>query len=220
MISMDTKTSKAGSLYDSPAPELTSFRHSDKWIFGTMLVSAFLSLLAAFVLSIDAWKIAENPDLALSCDINAVLSCGDVARSWQATLFGFPNSYLGLMFEPMVITLAAAGLAGVKFPRWIMLTAQTIYLLALIFALWLFSQSMLVIGALCPWCLLITFSTSLVFISLTHYNIKENNLFFSKKLHNRSNWWLWKDYDLYLAIGWVVLLVVLIVVKYGPELLR
>src|SRR5690606_32008595 len=51
-------------------------RHSDAWIFGTMGISAALSLLAAFVLAIDAWQVVGNPDEQLACDINAVLSCG------------------------------------------------------------------------------------------------------------------------------------------------
>ena len=33
------------------------------------------------------------------------------------------------------------------------------------------------IGALCPWCLLVTLSTTLVFTSLTHVNIRDGNLF-------------------------------------------
>ena len=55
-----------------------------------MLVSSFLSLVASLVLSYDAIKLAENPAGKLSCDVNAVVSCGKVARSWQSHLLGFP----------------------------------------------------------------------------------------------------------------------------------
>src|SRR5699024_9788616 len=96
--------------------------------------SATLSLIAAFVLSYDAVKLAADPSAALSCNLNAVVNCGSVALSWQASLFGFPNAFLGLITEPVVITIAVAALAGVRFPRWFMFTAQVIYFLGLVFA--------------------------------------------------------------------------------------
>jgi uncharacterized membrane protein len=85
-------------------------RHSNEWIFGTMLFSACLSLLASFVLSIDAVRLAEDPNVDLSCDINTIISCGTVGSTWQAELFGFPNAFLGLVAEPVVITIAVASL--------------------------------------------------------------------------------------------------------------
>ncbi|MFM8446997.1 MAG: vitamin K epoxide reductase family protein, partial [Candidatus Nanopelagicaceae bacterium] len=58
-----------------------------------MLISSTLSLIASLVLSIDAWKLAGNPNSKFACDINAVVSCGKVAKAWQSTLLGFPNSF-------------------------------------------------------------------------------------------------------------------------------
>jgi hypothetical protein len=49
-------------------------RHANAWIYGTMLVSACLSLIASFVLSVDALALAADPDASLSCNINAVIS--------------------------------------------------------------------------------------------------------------------------------------------------
>ena len=79
-----------------------------KWTYVEMLVSSLLSLTASLVLSIDAWKLAANPHTALSCNISATLNCGKVALAWQSTLLGWPNAFLGLMAEPVVITLAIA----------------------------------------------------------------------------------------------------------------
>src|SRR4029450_189110 len=125
-----------------------------------------LSLLASLVLSIDAIRIAENPNVALSCNVNAVISCGTVATSWQASLLGFPNAFLGLIAEPVVITIAVASLGGVRFPRWFMVSAQVVYTIGVAFAYWLLYQSMFNIGALCPWCLLVTVCTTLCFATL------------------------------------------------------
>ena len=90
------------------------FRQTDRWIFSTMLFSACLSLFASFVLAVDAIHLAKDPQVALPCNINEVINCSAVARSWQAGLFGFPNAFLGLMAEPVVLTIAVASLAGVN----------------------------------------------------------------------------------------------------------
>jgi uncharacterized membrane protein len=142
--------------------------------YWAMLVSSTLSLIASLVLSYDAVKLAGAPASKLSCDINAIVSCGKVAKSWQSTLLGFPNSFLGLMLEPVVITIAIAGLSLVVFPRKFMRVAHVGYGLGLIFALWLLSQSLFVIHALCPWCLLVTISTVTVFSTITRVAILEN----------------------------------------------
>ncbi|MDZ7577845.1 MAG: vitamin K epoxide reductase family protein [Candidatus Nanopelagicales bacterium] len=141
-----------------------------------MLVSSVLGLVASLVLSVDALVLAENPNAQLSCNLTSKISCGAVGTSWQAHLLGFPNAFLGLMAEPIVIFLALALLMGVRFPRGLMLTAQVVTTIGFVFAYWLFYQAYFVIGALCPWCLLITVTVTLVFSSMTRINILEGNL--------------------------------------------
>jgi uncharacterized membrane protein len=198
---------------------LHQVRHANAWIFSTMLVSSCLSLIASFVLSVEALTLAANPNANLSCDINAVLSCGTVASSWQSRLFGFPNAYLGLMAEPVVITLAVASLGGVRFPRWFMFAAQVVYSLGLILAYWLLYQSMFHIGALCPWCLLVTVSTTLVFTTLTHVNIRDGNLFLPARLQSALATGIRSNLDLMAIVIWMLILTLAILVKYGEMLL-
>jgi len=197
---------------------LHGFRQSDKWIFGYMLFSSLLSLIASFVLSVDAIELARNPEAALSCNINEVISCGKVGVTWQANLFGFPNAFLGLVAEPVVITIAVASLGRVKFPRWFMFSAQVVYTIGLGFAYWLFYQSMFNINALCPWCLLVTLSTTLVFTSLTHVNIRDGNLFLTPRLNDALKSGLRMGLDLLVITLWLLLLVAAVVTKYGPAL--
>jgi uncharacterized membrane protein len=194
-------------------------RHANGWIFGTMLFSAGLSLIASFVLSIDAVRLAQNPAIDLSCNINAVISCGTVGTSWQAHLFGFPNAFLGLLAEPVVITIAVASLGGVRFPRWFMFSAQVVYTIGLIFASWLFYQAMFNIGALCPWCLLITVSTTLVFSTLTHVNIRDGNLFLPPRIQAALRDGVRADLDVIVVTIWLLILILAVVLKYGAALL-
>ncbi|GAA4722272.1 vitamin K epoxide reductase family protein [Isoptericola chiayiensis] len=193
-------------------------RHTRGWVFGSMLVSALISLTASLVLSIDAVVLAADAGTDLACDINAVISCGTVALSWQAQLLGFPNAFLGLIAEPVVITLAVASLGGVTFPRWFMAAAQGVYTIGLLFAYWLFAQSYLVINALCPWCLLITLSTTVVWVSLLHWNVMEDNLYLPRGLQRRAVAMVRIDADVYLTAAWLILLVAAVVWKYGAAL--
>ena len=190
----------------------------DRWIFASMLVGAICSLAAALILSIEAYELAKNATVQLSCNINTIISCGTVASSSYASLLGFPNSYLGLMCEPIVITVAIAGLSGVKFPRLFMAVAQFFYTLGFIFAYYLFTIGLLVVHAVCPWCMLVTLSTTFVFFAITRYNIRENNLYFSKKTAAKARALVDKDYDkLIMAILAVAILAILIV-RYGSGL--
>lgn len=190
----------------------------NRWIFASMLIGALLSLLAAFVLSVEAIELAQNPNASLSCSVNVVINCATVAKHPSANLLGFPNSFLGMMAEPIVITVALAGLAGVKFPRAFMFTAQLFYTLGFLFAYWLFYTSMFVIQALCPWCLLVTLSTTFVFFSMTRYNIREGNLYLSQAASRRARDFINKDYDKFILAVFVVAMIALIIVKYGSDL--
>ena len=168
---------------DDETVTVESGRHPLTYI--EMLISSILSLVASLVLSIDAVVLAANPAAELSCNVSAKISCATVGLSWQAQVLGFPNAFLGLIFEPIVITIAVASLGRVRFPRWFMLGAQALYLIAIAFAYWLFTQAYFVIGALCPWCLLVTVTTTLVFASLTRVNILDGNIRFPGAMHEK-----------------------------------
>ena len=190
----------------------------DRWIFTSMLIGAIASLIASFVLSVEAIELARNPNAILSCSINIVLNCATVGLHPSAHLFGFPNSFLGLIAEPIVITVAIAGLAGVKFPRRFMFVAQVCYTLGLIFALYLFYTSYFIIGALCPWCLLVTATTTFVWFAITRYNIREGNLYLSKKKSAKAKAFIERDYDKLILFTILFALVAAIIIKYGKAL--
>lgn len=197
------------------------FTHEDKkirdnrWIFTAMLLGAILSLIAAFVLSVESIQLAKNPNASLSCSVNVVLNCATVAKHPSAEMFGFPNSFFGMIAEPIVITVAIAGLAGVRFPRKFMLAAQVGYTLGLFYALYLLSISYFIIQALCPWCLLVTLTTILVWFALTRYNIREKNLHLAKHLQSKLETLVKKDYDKLAMFSLLALIIVAILVKYG-----
>ncbi|MFN8125610.1 MAG: vitamin K epoxide reductase family protein [Candidatus Nanopelagicales bacterium] len=205
---MSTTTDTA--VTEAPVPTARMARHRGAFI--EMLVSSILGLVASFVLSVDAIAIAANPDATFSCDLSSTISCGAVGRTWQASLLGFPNAFLGLICEPVVITIAVASLGGVRFPRWFMLSAQVVYSIGFVFAYWLFYQAYFNIHALCPWCLLITVTTTLVFTSMTRVNILDGNL--GEGVKRRLEPALRYNADTYGAILILAILAAMVVYTY------
>ena len=141
-----------------------------------MVISGALGLLASFVLSIDALKLAADPNAGLSCNVNQVIDCGKVRHD----LAGAPARRVLPQRVPRASRPSRwssrsrwRSSAASIFPRWFMLSAQAIYTVGFVFAWWLFAQSYFVIHALCPWCLLITVTTTLVWAGLTRINVRD-----------------------------------------------
>lgn len=187
---------------------------SNRGIFWTLVICGSLGLIASFALSVERVQQLIDPNAQLRCNFNLILNCGTVMQTWQAKVFGFPNSFIGQMAYPVVITLGVAGLCGVKFPRKFMFAAQIAFLLGLIFAYWLFFQSVFVIQVLCPWCLLVTTVTTLLFDALLRYNLRENNLFLPPRLHKKVLGWLQKDYDKLVVGAWLALMIGVVLVQF------
>lgn len=191
---------------------------SNKWIFGTLLAFGITGLIASFVLAVEEFHLLRNPDAVLSCSFNLVLNCATVMKTWQASVFGFPNMYIGLMGFPIVIAIALLGLSQVKFPRWFLLGAEIGIGFWTLFAYWLFFNSLYVIEVLCPWCLIVTFSMTMLTAAITRYNLKNNTFGFAKKTHKEVVQLLAKDYDKVAVAVWVVILIALVFVKFGDSL--
>lgn len=149
--------------------------------YAVLLCASALALLASFQLSLDKQHIAEHPEAGLSCSINAVLNCASVMKTPQASLFGFPNSWLGLMGFSVLLFVAIAGLTGTRFSRntWRFLAIGVFS--ALCFAFWLFFDSVYVIQVLCPWCLAMTTSTIIVASAVAHIVLAEDIFFKSNQ---------------------------------------
>jgi uncharacterized membrane protein len=191
---------------------------SNTGIFLTMLIAGILALTAAFTLTVEKFHLYENPDAVLSCSINAVLNCSTVMQTWQSHVFGFPNMLIGLMAFAVVITVAVIGLARVQLPRWFTIAANIGFLLGAIFSYWLFFQSVYVIQVLCPWCLLVTTTTTLIFSSMLHYNLKHNVFRFKQSTNEKVQKFLAGGYHQMVIIGWFVLLFALVYLKFGTDL--
>jgi len=147
------------------------------WIF---FVAGMIGIAASIELIIQKIAVLNNPDFVPNCDINPVLSCGSVINTEQASLFGFPNPVLGVIGFTVVIMFGALLFAGVQLPRTMWLGLNLGALLGMFFVVWLVSQSLYVIGALCPWCMVVWAITIPIFWQVTTDNLASKRLSLGK----------------------------------------
>lgn len=127
----------------------------DRALGGVLLVGGLIGAVAAVVLLLEKIALAADPNYVPSCSIDPVLSCGSIMRTAQSAAFGFPNPVIGVAAFPVVAAAGALVLARVALPRWFWLALQFGVTAGLAFIGWLIVQSLVVIGALCPYCMVV-----------------------------------------------------------------
>lgn len=168
----------------------TSYRQT-AWI---LIVAGVIGLIAAVELIIQKIGVLSNPDYTPNCDINPVLSCGSVINTEQASVFGFPNPVLGVVGFTIVIMFGALLLAGVELPRSMWLGLNFGAVLGMAFVIWLVIQSLYVIGALCPWCMVVWAVTIPIFWQVTTDNLASKRLNLGKSFS-----------EIIVALKWILL---------------
>ena len=179
------------------------------WI---LVIGGALGLVAAFILTLEKLAIIKDPTHQLSCSLNPVLSCGSIITSDQASLFGFPNPFLGLIGFSVVITIGMGLFAGAKYKAWFWKGLLSVSALAVIFVHWLIYQSLYTLGALCVYCMVVwsitmpIFWYTLLYCSERKYikipNTLSSTLQFARKHH------------LDILIAWYVLIIALILQNF------
>jgi len=149
------------------------------WI---LVVGGIIGIFASIELIIQKIAVLSDPDFVPNCDINPILSCGSVISTEQASLFGFPNPVLGVMGFTIVIMFGALLFIGVELPRLMWLGLNFGALAGMVFVIWLVSQSLYAIGALCPWCMVVWAVTIPIFWQVTTDNLASNKLSLGKSL--------------------------------------
>lgn len=188
------------------------------WAQSILAVGSLTGLIASFVLSVESLELAKNADAVLPCSLSATLNCATVGIHPTASIFGFPNAFVGMMTMPVLLTVAVALLMGAKLPKPFMFMAQLGAIGGVVFATWMFYVSYSVIQVLCPWCLTTDIAMLLVFVSLTRYNIMEENLYFSKKVSAASQRFVSQGFDILTGVAVVMAAAVAIILKFGQTL--
>ncbi len=181
----------------------------------TQIVGGVLGFVAAFALILDRIELLKDPDFVPSCSINPLLSCGTIMQTDQAAVFGFPNPLIGIATFPVVILFGVLAAARTPLPRfaWRGLLAGAV--LGFGFVHWLAFQSLYVIGALCPYCMVAWVGMDLVFFATLAGAIRSRSL---GRVGQGSAGRFFASAPGLLAAVWIVLIVLLIVVRFSDRL--
>ncbi|WP_424214702.1 vitamin K epoxide reductase family protein [Streptomyces sp. BI20] len=172
---MTTRTQGAGrtGAEQPPAGRALAPGRGLAWLF---VITGAAGLLAAWVITLDKFKLLEDPNFTPGCSLNPIVSCGNIMKSEQASAFGFPNPMLGLVAYGIVIGVGASVLAGARARRWYWLTFNAGTLFGVVFCAWLTYQSLYNINSLCLWCCLAWVATITLFWYVTAFNVREGLL--------------------------------------------
>lgn len=172
-----------------------------------LLVGGLVGLVAAAALLLERIALLEDPDRILTCDISPVLSCGSVMTTPQAEAFGIPNPVIGVAGFAVVPAIGAGLLAGARFAAWFWAGVQAGVTFAVVFVHWLIYQSLYIIGALCPYCMVVWAVTIPIFWWVTVRNLRA---FGSGRIPVA----LLAEYRGAVLTGWFILLAALIATRF------
>lgn len=198
--------------------KLISVEKRHIWTLSALIVGAAAALVASFVLSTEAIQLAKNANTVLPCSLNAVINCAAVGAHPSASIFGFPNAFVGMVTLPVMLVIAVAVLMGTKFPKPFMFMAEIGALAGAVFATWMFYVSYTVIQVLCPWCLTTDVAMLVILFALTRYNILEENLYLGKRANVRAQQFIKKGFDLLAGVLVIVAVTAAIILKFGQTL--
>lgn len=173
-----------------------------------LIIGSLIALYSSFVLSLDDLQLLKNPNFVPSCNLNPVLSCGTVMQTSQASVLGFPNSWIGLAMFASVLTVGVALLAGAQLRREFWLLFKAGMFAGLAFAYWMLLESIYSINALCPFCLIVDVVTITLNWYLTLYLLSAGHIRLPVKLRKVGEFA--RRHHLELLVSWFIVLVAII----------
>jgi uncharacterized membrane protein len=141
-----------------------------------MIVTGAIGWIASFLLTLERFHVAADPNATLSCDVATFISCKSVMLSPEAKLFGFPNPLIGLAAFMAPFFIGFAILAGAKLAAWFWRIFFVGNLLGFTFVTWLFTEAVFDIGALCPYCMIAWAAMIPLFWQLLAHGTREGYL--------------------------------------------
>ncbi len=138
-----------------------------------LIIAGAVGWWAAFSLTMERFHQLMDGGAAASCDFSVLVQCTANLKSWQGSVFGFPNPIIGLAACIAPIVVGFAILAGARFARWFWILFWLGIAGALTFVIWLISQSIFVLGTLCPWCMVTWSVTIPTFFVVTLHLLRE-----------------------------------------------
>lgn len=141
-----------------------------------LVLTGAAGFLASGQLLLERFALYADPGHLTSCDISPFVSCGEVFRTWQAGLFGFPNPLIGIVGFTVILTTGAALLSGARLARWYWWSLQAGVSLGFLFVVWLWSQALFAIHILCIYCMVVWAAMIVLTVLLSIRNVARGDI--------------------------------------------
>ena len=185
----DARNGGTGS--DGPKVSSAPAFATDRGMAWLLAICGIVGFLASGQLVLERLALYEDPNYVTSCDISPFVSCGEVFRTWQAALFGFPNPLIGIVAFPIILTTAMVLFSGVRPARWYWRGLQVGVSLGFVFVVWLWSQALFAIHILCLYCMVVWAVMIVLTVLLTARNVIHGDLPASANLRRFLGEWAW-----------------------------
>lgn len=136
-----------------------------------LLATGIIGWLASGALVLEKLEILKDPNHVTVCDVNPWISCGQVMQTWQSSVFGFPNMFIGIVAFAVIITTAMGLFSGARFSKGYWIGLQAGVTLGFAFVVWLWWQALYAINILCPFCMVVWAAMIPMFVWVTLRNI-------------------------------------------------
>ncbi|MHA7304781.1 vitamin K epoxide reductase family protein [Arthrobacter sp. TMN-49] len=137
-----------------------------------LIITGAIAWVASFTLVLERIHLYLNPDAKVSCDFNSWISCGDVMKTPQAAILGFPNPFIGVVAFAVVITVGVVLLAGAHMQRWFWICMQVGITAGMALVCWFWFQAVYVLAILCPYCMIVWAMMIPLFVWTTVRNLQ------------------------------------------------
>lgn len=140
--------------------------------FGWFLVIAGgIAWIASFTLVLERLALYRDPNATVSCDVNAWISCGDVMKTPEAAILGFPNPFIGVVAFAIVVTVGMVLLAGAQLANWFWIGMQVGITAGMALVSWFWFTALFTLSILCPYCMVVWAMMIPIFVWTTVRNI-------------------------------------------------
>jgi uncharacterized membrane protein len=135
---------------------------SKKTFAYVILALGLVGLIDSFFLVIEYFAALETGGAPTPCSPSSMVSCTKTVQGEWARLLGVPNPLFGMMWYGMATMYGLSRVLGSEFSRSMRMVIAVLGVLGLIFSYALYFGSVIWLRGVCPFCLLSTFSSSII----------------------------------------------------------
>lgn len=208
----------------------TKIASSSAWLSKIKIATLFPFILiffglvgvaASIIINTEKVQLIRHPKTVLACDLNPIYSCGNVIDTTQSKTLGIANELIGLAIFSVITCVGVMVLAGSKPKKWFWLLFMASMCAFGAATLYLWYQSVYVIGSLCIFCSTLWLSGWAVTMSLFTWLYDQN--YFAKAQKDIAEVLLYlRRYNIAVWCA-VILVLIMFTLKhfwyyYGPHL--